>query len=647
MKARSIIVLFAFFTVFHLAQAQVQVKLQQPPPNQLRAADLWKLTLNNTTRTTYNIKLEGTLDEAGEGRVATGNSGIISLPPGTKAITYDDVKRGGSVNFKSGKWQEAFMRTGNAPSGNYTICIYVKTETGEELGRDCIEQNVEIVSGPTLISPADGETIPEGQTPTFTWLPSTPAPRDVKYSLKIVEIADNQSPIEAIKRNVVQFEKREIGSTTFQYPLSAKKFEKGKKYAWQVSIGDLKSEAWMFSVGNQSKLESLTPKNNATFRSVKEMGSFSWSLEGDKIDKPQYEIELLLLDKNKKTKRSFSGKTTDTKIAASSVFKADKPDAGQYQWKVTETTTGISSSPMLFDISASCGTDSTTIQINCDKWIEQTGLPQYTVTLKQKNIVTTGSLGCPIVCNSVAIHPAGSLGTISNISPALPITIMPGSTSTITFSYSPPNLATTSVSFRAFGIWQDGLQNDPSPNTANPLATIDTLPGCLCKDCDSMVVNYNDFKVTPNGTTGNQYNIAGNLSVNKPIYGLEFQLQSYSYTATPSVCTNGVSTIGQSGMFLMPGTTINGTAAIQVFNETVSGSPNTNNNASKDVKLMSTTPLTGNIPVNFVVGLPGPLSGLAANCCAMKYNVCIKVKVFYDKESCKSCTFTHCFEFNN
>ncbi|MEK9137439.1 MAG: hypothetical protein AAB393_09985, partial [Bacteroidota bacterium] len=241
-------------------RALVTVRLQQPPPNQLRAADLWKLTLNNTDTTTYRIRLVATLDEAAAGRVADGQSGVMSLPPGRKTITYDDVKRGGSVTFKAGRWRDAFTRTGNAPSGDYTICIYVKTETGEELVRDCIQQNVEIVSGPTLISPADGETIPEGQMPMFTWLPPTPAPPGVQYHLRIVEVLGNQSPSDAMQRNAAWFEKGDIRTTTFQYPTSAKKLEKGKKFAWKVGAfvgGQLRgeSETWGFVVLSCGALE--------------------------------------------------------------------------------------------------------------------------------------------------------------------------------------------------------------------------------------------------------------------------------------------------------------------------------------------------------------------------------------------------------
>jgi hypothetical protein len=241
-------ILFVSLTVFHYAQADVMVKLTQPPPNQLRAADLWKLTLDNTDTSAYRIRLEGTLDEADAGRVADGTSGVITLPRGRKTITYDDVKRGGTVNFKAGKWRDAFTRTGNAPSGDYTICITVKSEAGDELGKDCIQQQVQITSPPTLISPADGDTLPEGQPLIFTWLPPAPASSDETYELKIVEVQGNQSPEEAMKKNAALFEKKDIRTTTLQYPASARKPEKGWKLVWAIRSGGVWSDMFALQI---------------------------------------------------------------------------------------------------------------------------------------------------------------------------------------------------------------------------------------------------------------------------------------------------------------------------------------------------------------------------------------------------------------
>jgi len=242
--------------------AQVSVSLQQPPPNQLRATDIWKLTLINSGRITLQITLNGTLEQAGEGIIVEGNSKPFSLPPGVKRITYDDVKSG-NVNFKSGKWREAFTRTGNAPSGDYTICIHVKDNSGEEIGSNCIDQKVEIASAPALNSPADGETIPVEQQPLFTWLPPMPPPSgQITYNIKIVEILGGQAPETAVQRNPVWFENASIRTTMFQYPLSAEKIENDKKYAWQITaivnneeIG--KSEVWSFIYGRKELPEKI------------------------------------------------------------------------------------------------------------------------------------------------------------------------------------------------------------------------------------------------------------------------------------------------------------------------------------------------------------------------------------------------------
>src|ERR1035437_770083 len=151
-RMASVLLLIRFILLHGLntteAQMQVQVKLTQPPPNQLRSTDLWKLTLTNIKRNTIQISLVGTLEETRSGIIVNGTSKQFNLPPRAKRITYDDIKTG-NVNFKPGKWREAFTHTGNAPSGDYTICIYVKDNSGEEIGNGCINQRVEITSAPT------------------------------------------------------------------------------------------------------------------------------------------------------------------------------------------------------------------------------------------------------------------------------------------------------------------------------------------------------------------------------------------------------------------------------------------------------------------------------------------------------------------
>ena len=215
---------------------QITVKLRQPPPNQLRASDLWNVILVNTGRNSLQVTINGTLTEAQEGIVIEGRSRRINLPPGVKMITYNDIKSG-SVKFKQGRWREAFTRTGNAPSGNYTICIHVNDESGREKGSDCIDQTVMKASAPVLISPAEGETIKTEQA-VFTWMSPMPPQKGVNYTLKIYELLGNQSAETAAKRNSVFFEKSDIRTTTFVYPVSARKFDVRKSYVWNVQAFD-------------------------------------------------------------------------------------------------------------------------------------------------------------------------------------------------------------------------------------------------------------------------------------------------------------------------------------------------------------------------------------------------------------------------
>jgi hypothetical protein len=227
--------------------------------NRLDVKDLWNLTLRNPLPQDIRITVEGTVDEATEGRIVDGRSGSFVLKGNeTKRLNANNIPGGGKYSWPNRKFQEAILRTGTAPSGRYTICIYVKNEEGRELGQQCFEHSIEIMSPPILLSPVDGDTIPEGQVPLFTWLPPIPPPRVAAYKIRIVEVIGRQSPNEAILRNPALFEKDEIRMTTFQYPLSARKIGNGKRIVWQISSEEAKSEIWSFVYGRNVLPEMIT-----------------------------------------------------------------------------------------------------------------------------------------------------------------------------------------------------------------------------------------------------------------------------------------------------------------------------------------------------------------------------------------------------
>ena len=396
---------------------------------------------------------------------------------------------------------------------------------------------------------------------------------------------------------------------------------------------------------DNQKIINTKPKNNSTFNSLEQLKTFNWKLLGDKINNPHYIIEVVKINSLRQPERTYIAKTNKKSISRASVFKNKTPSDGQYTWKVTETSTGISSNPSFFRFSG-CVIDFT-ISNESIECLGYEGVDRKFIICFDSNYFSTSGALTFTPLNGLSVFDQ-TYTTLSYtlLSPNPTLIIQPINTPS-TISYCFEVIVSSSVTSIGFGLQGDDL--DPSPIECQPgvSALFDDLPSCICDDCDNIELTFDNFNISLNGSAGNQFNFNGNINVNVPIYGIEFQIKSYTYSATPSACTEGVSSIEESGMFLMPGTTINGSTSLQLFNETVSGSSNSNNNATKAIKYISNTPLTGAIPVNLTIGLPGPISGLDPSCCEIEYTVCIKVRIFYEDGNCKSCVFTHCFQFNN
>lgn len=234
-----LIPLIVFSIVTNLySQDTVLVTIQQPPPNQLRIEHLWKIILNNISYDTLDVYLYATLTEQNDGLIATATTSSINLKPGIKNITVNELEPI-SFSYPSPypKYQQYVIRTGGFPSGEYDLCVYVRyTGTYNNCGSDCIQQTVEIIPAPTLISPIDGEEI--NTRPIFTWLHAVSPGTNVKYKIRIVEIKENQSPEIAMQINPIWFEEKDIMTKVFRYPLSAEEFLDSCEYAWQITSFD-------------------------------------------------------------------------------------------------------------------------------------------------------------------------------------------------------------------------------------------------------------------------------------------------------------------------------------------------------------------------------------------------------------------------
>lgn len=247
------ILLLAFIYSVTGINAQVSVKLHQPPPGQLNVEHLWNIDLNNDNDNTFRIRLNAKIIEESAGLVFEINSSVFIINPGFIRVSVSEISPLNIIHDNI-EIKGITLRTGSLPFGNYEICINViGEENGEILGNDCIQQEVANPSPPQLISPENGDILLD-DFPMFIFMPSGGIDMglDISYNLKIVEVIEGQAIEEAIISNPSWFEVNNIKNNNFQFPVNARTFEPDKKFCWQVTpvLIDRNldpSEVWSFT----------------------------------------------------------------------------------------------------------------------------------------------------------------------------------------------------------------------------------------------------------------------------------------------------------------------------------------------------------------------------------------------------------------
>jgi hypothetical protein len=256
MKMRLLIL---FITCQVISYAQISVVLQQPPPFQFKLENMWNIILINPTGTAYRVYLKGTATETTTGLVADCKTAVFTLQPGTRVVSPRDIM---PINIHSAntKYDNVVQNIGGMPSGDYEICVTViNAVDGSEMVTQCIQQEVKNFSQVELIGPDNLSFIESGKTISnlqsneeaqneqvqivngsfiiFNWLPLTGAnpSQPISYSIKIVELFASQSSYDAMQSNPAFYKQSNIFSAIFQYPLQAREFAPGKRYAWQVN----------------------------------------------------------------------------------------------------------------------------------------------------------------------------------------------------------------------------------------------------------------------------------------------------------------------------------------------------------------------------------------------------------------------------
>jgi hypothetical protein len=206
-------------------------RLHQPPPNQLYIEHLWALDVTNEDPAPVDARLHGWIVEAELGRVYEGTSNEITLQPGVNRITSRQITDVSQV-YRHPDFRDVLRRTGRFPAGHYTeVCVEVlRASNGQSLATSCIEQRVVILSPIKLIAPPNESQVKD-KLPFFQW---TAASGAESYGLVLSEILDGQTKDDALVSNRPWFETRDQRGLSLRYPLTARRLEVGKRYAWRV-----------------------------------------------------------------------------------------------------------------------------------------------------------------------------------------------------------------------------------------------------------------------------------------------------------------------------------------------------------------------------------------------------------------------------
>jgi len=224
--------------------SQVTITLIQPPPNQMKIEDMWNLTIFNAQG--MNVIFKGSVEEKTAGLIADGSSSSVQITTAFHRLSSSEVQPVTSHVYIK-RYEDIMRQTGTPPDGDYTICVTAyDVRTNKELARNCVEQQIRNGSMFELTFPTNGSTLKE-KNPVFQWAPVVSS-EIVSYKLQIFEVVDNQSIMEPIEANPLFFQRDNIRSPYYQWPIDAKQqFSANKYYVWRI-IGYSRNNTWTSEV---------------------------------------------------------------------------------------------------------------------------------------------------------------------------------------------------------------------------------------------------------------------------------------------------------------------------------------------------------------------------------------------------------------
>jgi len=259
-----------FFIVLHFILfgssvfSQINIQPVVPATGLIQRSQLWNVLIMNSDPTLNDCSLNVVLTNRSTGQpVLSAVTTPFSLQQGARQFninTFNPVQ----YNYLSGRVNGAPGEL--LPMGAYTACYYLSTTSGKgnNLAEACVDFDVEPLSPPLLIYPADSSQL-QLDPKQFSW--TAPSPRamfsQLHYQILITEIIEGQNGNAAIQENIPFYNENLLGNST-NLPGTLQGFKRGKWYAWQVVARDEgeyagKSDVHVFSVQPDSSGVTLSP----------------------------------------------------------------------------------------------------------------------------------------------------------------------------------------------------------------------------------------------------------------------------------------------------------------------------------------------------------------------------------------------------
>lgn len=246
-----VLLLFAAALVYS-APAQISIQPVLPFAGIVQKSNLWNIAVINTSTGIFDCRLELVLRNRATGlEVLTATTGQFQISPGAKQLNAS-LLIPVQYNYMSGN---SFNRSDDfLPIGDYTACYRLTANSKNLVAEECASFDVEPLSPPMLINPADSSKL-NVQPSQFSWI--APAPMNLfsrlQYEVLITEILPGQKAEEAMQQNLPFYTEPNISVNNLSYNSMASQFEKDKWYAWQVVARDDnnyagKSEVWVFKI---------------------------------------------------------------------------------------------------------------------------------------------------------------------------------------------------------------------------------------------------------------------------------------------------------------------------------------------------------------------------------------------------------------